>query len=59
MASNNGGDQGMKDEWGKAMRGGPKAYSNFDYAAMLTETILLGNVAMPPAASCWSGTAPS
>jgi predicted dehydrogenase len=46
MASNNGGDQGMKDEWGKAIRGGPVAYSNFDYAAMLTETILLGNVAM-------------
>ena len=46
MASNNGGDQGMKDEWAKAMRGGPVAYSNFDYAAMLTETILLGNVAM-------------
>ena len=46
MASNNRGDQGMKDEWGQAIRGGPKAYSNFDYAAMLTETILLGNVAM-------------
>ena len=46
MASNNGGDQGMKDEWGKAIRGGAAAYSNFDYAAMLTETILLGNVAM-------------
>ncbi len=39
-------DQGMKNEWAKAMRGGPAAYSNFDYAAMLTETILLGNVAM-------------
>ena len=28
------------------MKGGPPAYSNFDYAAMLTETILLGNVAI-------------
>jgi predicted dehydrogenase len=46
MASNNRGDQGMKDEWAQAIRGGPVAYSNFDYAAMLTETILLGNVAM-------------
>jgi predicted dehydrogenase len=46
MASNGGGDQGMKDEWARAMRGGPPAVSNFDYAAMLTETILLGNVAM-------------
>jgi predicted dehydrogenase len=46
MASNNGGDQGMKDEWGAAIRGGKPAYSNFDYAANLTETILLGNVAM-------------
>jgi hypothetical protein len=28
------------------MKGGPPAYSNFDFAGMLTETILLGNVAM-------------
>jgi predicted dehydrogenase len=46
MASNNRDDGGMKEEWAKAIRGGPAAYSNFDYAAMLTETILLGNVAM-------------
>ncbi|HAB17857.1 MAG TPA: Gfo/Idh/MocA family oxidoreductase [Verrucomicrobiota bacterium] len=39
-------DQGMKDEWVAAIRGGPKALSNFDYASMLTETILLGNVAI-------------
>jgi predicted dehydrogenase len=46
LPSNNGDDQGMKNEWGVAIRGGKPAYSNFDFAAMLTETILLGNVAM-------------
>lgn len=32
-------------EWINACKGGPKAYSNFDFAALLTETILLGNIA--------------
>jgi predicted dehydrogenase len=40
------GDGGMKAEWVEAIRGGPRAYSNFDFAAMLTETILLGNIAI-------------
>jgi predicted dehydrogenase len=40
------GDMGMKMEWVEAMKGGPAAYSNFDFAAMLTETILLGNIAI-------------
>jgi predicted dehydrogenase len=40
------GDTGMKIEWVEAIKGGPPAYSNFDFAAMLTETILLGNVAI-------------
>jgi predicted dehydrogenase len=39
-------DDGMKEEWVKAIRGGPPAMSNFDYAALLTETILLGNVSL-------------
>jgi predicted dehydrogenase len=41
-------DDGMKIEWIEAIKqNNPKhAMSNFDYAAMLTETILLGNVAM-------------
>jgi predicted dehydrogenase len=43
---NNKGDDGMKVEWVEAIKGGPKAYSNFDFAAMLTETILLGNIAI-------------
>jgi predicted dehydrogenase len=41
-----GGDEGQKAEWVAAIRGGPPALSNFNYAALLTETILLGNVAM-------------
>jgi len=40
------GDPGMKAEWVEAIRGGKPAYSNFDFAAMLTETILLGNIAI-------------
>ena len=45
---NNKGDQGQKDEWVQAMRQGKPelALSNFDYAGMLTETVLLGNVAI-------------
>ena len=39
-------DLGMKQEWVEAIKGGPPALSNFNYAGMLTETILLGNVAM-------------
>lgn len=33
-------------EFARACKGGPAAMSNFDYAARLTETILLGNVAL-------------
>jgi hypothetical protein len=29
-----------------ACKGGPPAQSNFDYAALLTEVVLLGNVAL-------------
>jgi predicted dehydrogenase len=41
-------DDGMKAEWVRAiMENKPEiAYSNFDFAGLLTETILLGNVAM-------------
>ncbi len=46
LARNGRGDQGMKDEWAAGIRGGPKPFSNFDYASLLTETILLGNVAI-------------
>jgi hypothetical protein len=41
-----GGDRGHNQEWIRACKGGPPAYSSFDYAALLTETILLGNLAL-------------
>lgn len=41
-----GGDEQHKVEWIKAIKGGPQAMSNFDYAGLLAETILLGNVAI-------------
>jgi len=37
---------GHHKEWILACKGGKPAMSNFDYAALLTETILLGNLAM-------------
>ena len=41
---------GHFDEWVRAIKGGPAATSNFpDYAGPLTETVLLGNLAV------WSG----
>jgi predicted dehydrogenase len=45
---NGGGDQGMKNEWVEAIKAGKPeiAYSNFDNASLLTETFLLGNVAI-------------
>lgn len=45
---NGGGDQGMKTEWVEAIKAGKPeiAYSNFDYASLLTEAFLLGNVAI-------------
>jgi hypothetical protein len=39
-------DEWMKQEWINAMRGGPPAMSNFSYAGMLTEVVLLGNAAI-------------
>ncbi len=41
-----GNDEGHKMEWLAAAKGGPAALSNFDHAGMLTEFILLGNVAV-------------
>ncbi|MCA8988207.1 MAG: gfo/Idh/MocA family oxidoreductase, partial [Planctomycetaceae bacterium] len=37
---------GHFEEFAEACAGGPAAMSNFNYASRLTETILLGNVAM-------------
>jgi len=46
LPRNGGGDDGMKREWVAAIKGGPPAMSNFDYASLLAETVLLGNVAI-------------
>ncbi len=48
LPRNGKGDDGMKAEWVRAIvENKPEiAYSNFDFAGLLTETILLGNVAM-------------
>jgi predicted dehydrogenase len=46
LPRNGKGDEGQKAEWVAAIRGGQPAMSNFNYAATLTECILLGNVAM-------------
>ena len=46
MPRNGSGDDGMKVEWVAAIRGGPAAYSNFEIASRLTESMLLGNVAI-------------
>ena len=45
---NGGGDQGHKKEWVEAIKANDpkKALSNFDYAAVLAGTFLLGNVAI-------------
>jgi predicted dehydrogenase len=39
-------DENMKIEWLRACRGGTPAMSNFDYAGILTEAVLLGNLAI-------------
>jgi len=39
-------DEWMKAEWLRAAAGGPPAMSNFNYAGLLAEAVLLGNVAM-------------
>ncbi len=36
---------GHEREWFEACRGGPPAFSNFDYSGPLTEMLMLGNVA--------------
>jgi predicted dehydrogenase len=39
-------DRNQKAEWVAAIKGGPPAMANFDYAGMLAEAVLLGNVAI-------------
>jgi predicted dehydrogenase len=37
---------GIREEWIEAIKSGGKTTSNFDYAGKLTETMLLGNIAL-------------
>ncbi|MFT6179035.1 MAG: putative dehydrogenase [Akkermansiaceae bacterium] len=39
-------DKNQKQEWIEAIRGGNPTVSNFDFASVLTESMLLGNVAV-------------
>ncbi len=41
-----GADTNQKREWIRAIHGGPAPMSNFDYASNMTESMLLGNVAV-------------
>ena len=55
-----GDDQAQKNEWVEAIKAGKPqiALSNFDYSGMLTETVLLGNVAIRAGKSFeWDGPA--
>lgn len=54
-------DEGHMREWLIAARGGPAALSNFNYGGLLTEFILLGNVAagVPRTTLNWDGPAMS
>ena len=48
---------GHHREWILACKGGKPAMSNFDYAGLLTETVLLGNVAIRIGKKIeWDGT---
>ena len=38
--------KGHHKEWVNACKGGPPGMANFDYAAFLTEVVVLGNVAL-------------
>ena len=46
LGSKVGTDENQKREWLEAIQGGTTPLSNFDYASVLTEAMLLGNVAI-------------
>ena len=52
-------DEGQKLDWLAAIKGAPAAPSNFDFAGLLTEFILLGNIAIRHAGTKldWDGPA--
>jgi predicted dehydrogenase len=59
LPRNGHGDDGMKAEWVEAIKSGKPevAYSNFEFAGMMTEAILLGNIAirLPGKKLDWDG----
>jgi predicted dehydrogenase len=46
LEGGHGSDDNQKREWIRAIQGGPPPLANFDYAAVLTESMLLGNIAV-------------
>ena len=59
LARNGKGDEGMKQEWVAGIKGGPKPFSNFDYAGPLTEWVVMGNIGVlvPDTELKWDGEA--
>jgi len=52
-----GGDKGHEQDWIRACKGGKPACSNFDYSGPLSETVLMGNLAVrfPDRRLLWNG----
>ncbi len=52
-----GGDGGHERDWVRACKGGEPASSNFDYSGPLSETVLMGNLAVryPNRLLLWDG----
>ncbi len=46
LGNADGPDTDQKREWIRAIQGGPAPMSNFDYASKMTESMLLGNLAV-------------
>jgi predicted dehydrogenase len=53
------GADGHEQDWVRACKGGPPASSNFDYSGPLSETVLMGNLAVrfPERLLLWNGEA--
>ena len=52
-----GGEEGHEKDWVRACKGGKPASSNFDYSGPLSETVLMGNLAVryPDRKLLWDG----
>jgi hypothetical protein len=53
------GKDGHEQDWVRACKGGKPASSNFDYSGPLSETVLMGNLAIrfPDRKLLWNGEA--